>query len=289
MTSSVNHFELAIAHRTMSTLLIARVAAVSCHHPLLLLLSGVHLELPSTFKKQRMTEKSNHTFQSTSCIHIEPQQNPVLARKQNKASAIQCWAHTRTGKRCQVLVTSREGEPIPIPYCNRHLSSGDGALKVVQHPFAGRCLVARYDLPKGYRMAFIGARGRCLPSDREDRAMSFYPPDPQSGSNYIIDEDGSKRRKVNNYNGALNPTNTGDLLQYASCPGPSERQNLKSNFQYFGVRNGRLGGLEFITTEQVPQNTQLLFWYGAGWWSTRGIPRLDVGTNKYPAPKRKQT
>lgn len=41
------------------------------------------------------------------------------------------------------MVSSREGEPVPIPYCDVHLKSGDGALKVVRHPIAGKCLVAR--------------------------------------------------------------------------------------------------------------------------------------------------
>ena len=201
--------------------------------------------------------------------------------------AVTCWAHTRSGKRCRSLVKSREGEPVPIPYCNRHLAAGDGALKVVEHPFAGRCLVARFDLPANYRVAFFGMRGRCPPCNHEDRSLSYYPPDPLTGSNYILDPDGTKRRKTNNYNGALNPSSTGDLLQYCACPGPSERQNLKSSFQYFGTRNGAMGGLEFVTTERVARNTQLVFWYGSGWWSARGLTRLDVGTRKYPAPRKR--
>jgi len=60
------------------------------------------------------------------------------------ASTVQCWAHTKQGIRCQIMVHSREGEPVPIPYCDRHLKYGDGALKVVNHPFAGKALVARY-------------------------------------------------------------------------------------------------------------------------------------------------
>jgi hypothetical protein len=56
---------------------------------------------------------------------------------------IQCWAHTKMGVRCSSMVSSREGEPVPIPYCDVHLKSGDGALKVVRHPIAGKCLVAR--------------------------------------------------------------------------------------------------------------------------------------------------
>jgi hypothetical protein len=57
--------------------------------------------------------------------------------------SVRCWAHSRSGKRCSNMVRSREGEPIPIPYCAIHMKSGDGALKVVSHPFAGKCLVAR--------------------------------------------------------------------------------------------------------------------------------------------------
>jgi len=42
---------------------------------------------------------------------------------------LQCWAHSRTEKRCTTKVPNREGEPIPIPYCEQHLKSGDGALE----------------------------------------------------------------------------------------------------------------------------------------------------------------
>jgi hypothetical protein len=194
------------------------------------------------------------------------------------------------------MVRSREGEPIPIPYCERHLQAGDGALKVVQHPFAGQCLIARFDLPAHYRLVFHGNRGQCATSDREDRSLSFYPPNPMTGSNYYTESgscgDGagttSRKQKTNNYNGVLNPKGTGDRLQYAACPGPSERQNLKSTFQYFGVRNGSRGGLEFVTTDLVPKHTQLCFWYGGGWWTARGVKRRNVGTTKYPAPQRRK-
>jgi hypothetical protein len=52
------------------------------------------------------------------------------------------------------------------------------------------------------------------------------------------------------------------------------------------VRNGHLGGLEFITLEPIKKNTQLVHWYGAGWFKDRGLKRTDVGTERYPAPKR---
>ena len=140
----------------------------------------------------------------------------------------------------------------------------------------------RYDLPAKYRIAFWGKRGRCQPCDKEDRAISYFPPDKITGRNK--EKDGTT--KSNNYNGVLNPGDTGDVIQYAACPGPNERQNMRSTFQYFGKRNGDIGGLEFVTLEIIPKNTQLCHWYGSGWWSERGLKRIDVGTTKYPAPLR---
>jgi len=228
------------------------------------------------------------TTMTSTTTTITPQCRAVMLTNSNDSSpiSIQCWAHSRTGKRCQAKVTSREGEPIPIPYCNTHLKRGDGALKVVNHPLFGKALVARIDLPKGYRMAYWGIRGRCGACDVEDRAISYYPPNPRTGTN--IDENvvGGRTLKRHNYNGVLNPGGTGDIIQYAGCPGPNERQNMRSTFQYYGLRNGKIGGLEFITLMPIKKHTQLLHWYGSGWWKERGIKRQNVGTTKYPAPLR---
>eukprot|EP00555_Chaetoceros_dichaeta_P008929 CAMPEP_0198273238 /NCGR_PEP_ID=MMETSP1447-20131203/56253_1 /TAXON_ID=420782 /ORGANISM="Chaetoceros dichaeta, Strain CCMP1751" /LENGTH=200 /DNA_ID=CAMNT_0043966857 /DNA_START=390 /DNA_END=992 /DNA_ORIENTATION=- len=194
---------------------------------------------------------------------------------------MQCWAHTKAGIRCCNIVSSREGEPIPVPYCGVHLKSGDGAVRVVKHLIAGYCLVARFDLPAKYRLAYWGVRGRCEPSNTEDRAISFYPPDKITGRNK--EKDGTR---ITKYNGVLNPGGTGDLIQYAACPGPNERQNMRSTGQYWGLRNGNIGGLEFITLESIPKDTQLCHWYGSGWWSARGVKRMDIGTKHHPAPRR---
>lgn len=64
--------------------------------------------------------------------------------------------------------------------------------------------------------------------------------------------------------------------------------NYRSTFKYWGIRNGTIGGLEFITIEAISANTQLLHWYGSGWWSARQIKRRNIGTIKYPAPQRRQ-
>lgn len=231
---------------------------------------------PTTTKKPSTSKKV-----ATNLPKILPQGRAKLTNR-----PINCWAHTQQGKRCTNKVYSREGEPIPIPYCDIHLKTGDGALKVVSHPFAGKALVARFDLPPKYRIAYWGIRGRCQSCDKEDRAISFYPPDPITGSNIDSKVDGGRTLKRNNYNGVLNPGDTGDIVQYAACPGPDEKQNMKSTFQYFGLRNGDIGGLEFITVAEVPKNTQLLHWYGSEWWSSRDLKRQNVGTTRYPAPLR---
>jgi hypothetical protein len=143
---------------------------------------------------------------------------------------IQCWAHSKAGRRCRKVVMSREGEPIPIPYCDTHLKAGDGALRCVSHPFVGSCLIAEHSLPRHYRMVLWGMRGRCSPSNKEDRSVSYYPPNPRTGRNFFPF---TKALRTNNYNGVINPTNTGDLLQYASCPGPTERQNIRCVISFF--------------------------------------------------------
>ena len=231
-------------------------------------------------------EKSLKKLKKTTTSIVTPDKKLIDLKPQGRAfphEPVQCWAHSKTGNRCSKLIQSREGEPIPIPYCDIHLTAGDGALKKVSHPFAGHCLIARHDLPKNYRMVLWGYRGRCNPCDMEDRSVSFYPPNVKTGQNYIPF---TQTLKINNYNGVINPHHTGDLLQYASCPGPTERQNMRSTFQYFGLRNGTMGALEYVTLEHIPKNTQVCQWYGSGWWSAREIKRLDVGTIKYPAPKR---
>ena len=80
---------------------------------------------------------------SSSGVVVLPQRPPAYGSRCADSDSVQCWAHSQTGARCARMIKSREGEPVPIPYCDAHLESGDGALKVVNHPFAGKALVAR--------------------------------------------------------------------------------------------------------------------------------------------------
>ena len=86
-----------------------------------------------------------------------------------------------------------------------------------------RRTVHRFDLPEKYRMVYWGYRGKCASCTKEDRAISYYPPNKCTGRNKDI----AGNKVTNNYNGVLNPTNTGDVIQYAACPGPNERQNMR--------------------------------------------------------------
>lgn len=234
-------------------------------------------------KKKKLSNSKTDKPHKTRKIKSDPILLPQ--KPATKRQPVQCWALKRCGTRCATICKPREGEPIPIPYCDKHLQDGaDYALQVVDHPIADKCLVARYDLPKNYRMVFFGNRGKCPTSDKEDRSISYYPPNPTTGSNLLP---GTRTLKRNNYNGVLNPKDTADVLQYAACPGPNERQNIRSTFRYWGVRNGEVGGLEFVTLEEIPKHTMLLHWYGQGWWEARNIQRIDVGLPQYPAPLRR--
>ena len=74
-------------------------------------------------RKPMAKSKAQPKIRSTP--EIQPQKRARLG------APLQCWAHSRTGKRCARPVHSREGEPIPVPYCDKCLhGSGDGALKV---------------------------------------------------------------------------------------------------------------------------------------------------------------
>ena len=165
----------------------------------------------------KITATATTTTSSRNIIVVEPQQSFTLNPKTWK-----CWAHSIHGHRCTSFVKIRNGEPIPVPYCDKHLLNGDGALKVVNHGLLGKCLIARYTLPSKYRLVYHGYRGKCHNCDKEDRAISFYPPNSKTGKNTTTDPNpnngnSSKTNITNNYNGVLNPDGTGCMIQFCKC------------------------------------------------------------------------
>ncbi len=99
----------------------------------------------SSLKSNKSSKHKNDDINKCGEDPLILPQHPQKALKNTNVGGyrIQCWAHTKKGSRCAMMVSSREGEPVPIPYCKVHMKSGDGALKVVKHPIAGKCLVAR--------------------------------------------------------------------------------------------------------------------------------------------------
>lgn len=122
-------------------------------------------------------------------------------------------------------------------------------------------LVANFDIPKGYKTIFWGTRKRWRDTkEGEDYAMTFR-------SN----------------GGVIDPTThkEGSQMQFMSCPGPNERMNMRSTNEFFGATYEKgLVGREFVVTEDIPKNHQLLIWYGAQWFDARDIKRIDVGTKR---------
>ena len=181
-----------------------------------------------------------------------------------------CWATRANGSICGARA---DCENSCLPYCAEHLERGDEALRVVKHPvFGDKILIATRDLPKGYKTVYFGERKTWRECGRagRDHAMHF-----RSGG------------------GVIDPCPLGDAaqLQFMSNPGPNEVSNNRSTNVFFGdtrCPKRTLVGREFILSRDVKKGAQLLQWYGADWFNSRDIKRLDVGCDVYPAERKKR-
>ena len=238
----------------------------------------------------------------------QPAIEKQCCRQRAVDGAVQCWAHSRAGGRCPRWVRPREGEPLPIPYCEQHLESGDGAFKVVEHPKIkqlGKILVARFDLPAGYQMCFWGDRAACPWVFEDDRTLQYKSGKARRHPNGVIDP--SKRlgsllqvgarllylpaadSSTASLTGATAPRSR-RRAQFMSSPGVEEVQTVASCSgpgAYFGKHCGNLVGQRCKTAMPIPKDTQLAFQYGAEWFKIRGLPRLSIGTERYPVPTRR--
>lgn len=185
------------------------------------------------------------------------------------ASASACWA--RDGDACAPCARERT-RASEVPLCDAHLRRGDDALRVVTHPtLGGKILVAAVDLPKGYKSVYFGERKSWRACGRagRDHAMHFRP---RAG---VIDP---------------TPLGEGAQLQFMANPGPNEVSNNRSTNVFFGdakCERGTIVGREFILTKPVKRGEQLLQWYGAEWFASRNIKRLDVGCEEFPADRKR--
>lgn len=92
--------------------------------------------------------------------------------------------------------------------------------------------------------------------------------------------------------GVIDPTPLGASaqLQFMSNPGPNEVSNNRSTNVFFGetrAPKGSIVGREFMLCRDVKAGCQLTQWYGADWFRSRDIVRVDVGVPKYPVERKK--
>ena len=162
-----------------------------------------------------------------------------------------------------------------IPYCKKHLEAGDGAVKVLDHPSnknVGKILVARFDLPKGYKFIYWGKRiPMSASSALEDRQIHFL---------------------LHGYKeyGVVDPEEfKGSVLQFAACPGPQEIANMYTTSDHFGGKNDKIVGRVYQLAHAVKKDEQIAHHYGNEWFESRSIVRANVGTEKYPIARRPPT
>lgn len=186
-----------------------------------------------------------------------------------------CISTSLNGKPCpHPLPTDSKGRSDKVPYCVACRKNGDPSLLVTDHPKFGKILVAKRDLPKGYRVAWWG-----------DRTTKKRLPEPDW--EWALD---TTKGIIN-----ARPYQKGSLLQFAACPGPHERVTIWMGPRSdSNLRSSPLTCLMFSTTLPLPKGNQLCMMYNESWKDTdeffaeRGITRADVGTEKYPCIRKAQ-
>ena len=221
----------------------------------------------NTTEKEEEEEEEEEGKQQQKQQQQQPHRRMRLDGLQNHGTEY-CWALDKSGTPCEKKAQKR----CPVPYCAKHLRVGDDAFSTREHPLGiGKILIANFDLPKNYKMVYFGTRKpvRKLNKLRKDYMLSFW-----QGGGVIDPQDCPVSSK----------------LQYMSNPGPAERSNVTCTDRMFGdTRDEGIVGREYKTTEFIPKGTQMLQFYGPQWFASRDMEKINVGTNKYPAPlKRKR-
>jgi len=195
-----------------------------------------------------------------------------------KKPSVMMKQHILAGAGC--IGTKTDGTPCPnmrgeahLPYCKRCLASGDPSLKVVKHPKFGKCLIATRDLKKGYMMAWWGNRvsRKKLPFKSWEWALES----PKGMIDAV-------------------PFRKGSVVQFAQCPGPSERPTVDFSRNYDAMLTAKSKTcLLFKTLCDIPKNHQVTMMYNKDekttneFFAERGLVRADIGCPAFPALKKK--
>jgi len=161
-----------------------------------------------------------------------------------------------------------------MPYCKKCFQAGDPSLKAVKHPRFGMILIAMRDIPKGY---YAGWWGKLLKKKSEM---------PKPHMEWALETTKGMVDAV---------PYKGSLLQFCACPGPNEVPTIDfaPNSDCILQRGQQFGCAIFRTLKPVPRNHQVDMMYNKDEKSTdvffreQGIKRADVGTEKYPALRKK--
>ena len=216
----------------------------------------------------------------------------ALEKKYGKQSKIESVAVTKSDQRkfpggC--IATQLDGSccsclSLPyscVPYCEEHLKkNGDPSLSVEQHPRFGFMLVAKRDLPKGYRVAVYGKSMTAaqMPDDEKELRHEFNKKLSGGNKEWISP--------------IYFPHGQG---QYIQCPGPNELPNVdyvqvsrKDGDDYRYVKNDEENGcMLYETIREVPKGYQLCYLYEDNeklsdtFFEERGLTRCDVHTTQF--------
>jgi len=190
----------------------------------------------------------------------------VTKAGQNTVRSGLCIATSLSGMRCM-----KPADVKSVPYCKRCRDKGDPSFRVVQHPKCGKILIAARKIPKGYRAALWGRLFKLKDIKEKNLEWSFE----MGQGTYLVDPCDEK----------------GSLLQFCACPGPGEAAAVYSEP---GRRWGDgFGSRSFTLPFGLKKSWQVTLQYGDNtheseqFFKDRGIRRMDVGTTKYPALRRK--
>ena len=78
----------------------------------------------------------------------------LITQPYKATTTSKCWATLSSGNSCLAQCSRDDG----IPYCEKCFAKGDQAVRVMDHPdrpdIFGKILVARVDIPKGYKIVY---------------------------------------------------------------------------------------------------------------------------------------
>jgi len=229
--------------------------------------------MKSTKKLMKSETKVMKSKKTAMKLAMKTVTNELTKSKQHQPCGPGCIATSSKGVPCK---HPRAGKG--LPYCARCMKTGDPSLKVCQHPKYGKILVAARKIPKGYYVAWWGK----VSGEKQMtlKAMEWALETTCTRPKKYIDATPFK----------------GSQLQFTACPGPSEVANInfapgKQDVCLLDVKEKK-SCLLFSTFREIPKSHQFTMMYNKdekttnAFFKDMGLTRADVGTPKYPAPRK---